>query len=192
MFNFFLMNEKLFTLKFLCKFSFLNKYLNCELNYHDQKIQTNTCAQHTETLESCFDLIRSYQQCIPWSPTLEIEPTTRECRAETLPLSRQFTLHTCDAKPFNSQYDSSTQKKKENVHLYPCPWGYNNYADAYFKSSWEDLALEVTMSSVKITDVTCKTHSDYLAAQFPWLVVWHYLRAMWIGSLVVEFQLRIP
>ena len=21
--------------------------------------------------------------------------------------------------------------KKENIHLYPCPWGYNNYLDAY-------------------------------------------------------------
>ena len=49
--------------------------------------------------------------------------------------------------------------KNENVHLYPCPWGYNNYADAYFQSSWEDAALEVVVSSVKNTDVTCKTHS---------------------------------
>ena len=27
-----------------------------------------TCARHTETLDSCFDLFRSHQQCIPWSP----------------------------------------------------------------------------------------------------------------------------
>ena len=47
--------------------------------------------------------------------------------------------------------------KKENAH--PCPWGYNNYAGAYFQSSWEDMALEVTVSSVKSMDVTCKTHS---------------------------------
>ena len=43
---------------------------------------------------------------------------------------------------------------KENVHLLPCPWGYSNYADAYFQSSREDMALEVTVSSVKCTDVT--------------------------------------
>ena len=35
--------------------------------------------------------------------------------------------------------------------------GYNNYADAYLQSSWEDVAQEVTVSSVKSTDVTCKT-----------------------------------
>ena len=76
----------------------------------------NTCAWRTETLDSCFDLIKSHQQRIRWS------------------------------------------------------WGYNNYADAYFQSPWEDVALEMTVSSVKSTDVTCKTHSGWLAAQLPWLV----------------------
>ena len=33
------------------------------------------------TLKSCFDLTRSQQHCIPWSPPLEIEPTTTECRS---------------------------------------------------------------------------------------------------------------
>ena len=60
--------------------------------------------------------------------------------------------------------------KKENLHLHPCPWSYDNYADPYFQSSWEDAVLEVTVSSVKNTDVTCKTHSGWLAAQLPWLV----------------------
>ena len=32
-------------------------------------------------LNSCFDLIRSHQQCTPWSPPLEIEPTTTVCRS---------------------------------------------------------------------------------------------------------------
>ena len=35
------------------------------------------------TLNSCFDLIGSHQQCIPWSPPLEIEPATSECRNRT-------------------------------------------------------------------------------------------------------------
>ena len=57
-----------------------------------------TCMQLTETLDCCFDLIRSHQQCIPWSLPLEIEPATRECRAETLPMSPQSTLYTSDTK----------------------------------------------------------------------------------------------
>ena len=32
-------------------------------------------------LNNCFDLIRSFQQCTPWSPPLEIEPTTTVCRS---------------------------------------------------------------------------------------------------------------
>ena len=50
----------------------------------------NTYAQHTEALNSCFDLIRSHQQCIPWSLPLEIEPATTDCSAESLQLSHQF------------------------------------------------------------------------------------------------------
>ena len=37
--------------------------------------KANTYAGHTETLDSCFEFIRSHQQYIPWSPPLEIEPT---------------------------------------------------------------------------------------------------------------------
>ena len=59
----------------------------------------------------------------------------------------------------NSIYNIIPLLKKENVHLFLCLWGYDNYADAYFQSSWEDVALEVTVSSVKSTDVTYKTHS---------------------------------
>ena len=47
----------------------------------------NTCAWHTETLDSCFDFIRSHQQSKPWSAPLEIQPATTEYRAETLLLS---------------------------------------------------------------------------------------------------------
>ena len=58
----------------------------------------NTYAQHTETLDSFFDLIRSHQQCIPWFPPLEIELATTDCRAETLQLSHQTILHLSDAE----------------------------------------------------------------------------------------------
>ena len=60
--------------------------------------------------------------------------------------------------------------KKENVYLYHCHWGYNNYVDAYFQFAWEDMALEVTVYSVKIMDITCKTNSAELEAELPWLV----------------------
>ena len=45
--------------------------------------------------------------------------------------------------------------KKEKCIPNPCPWGYNNYVDAHFQTSREDVALEVTASSVKSTNLTC-------------------------------------
>ena len=159
-----------------------------------------------EPLDSCFDLIRSHQQCLPWSSPLKIESVTTECRAETLPLSYQSALQTSDAKLTshgerlvweivvytankfetavqwfrmshagicrisghgNSLYNIIPLLKKENVHLFPCPWGYNNYTDTYFQSSWEDVPLEMTVSSVKGKDVTYKTHSALMTAQLP-------------------------
>ena len=63
------------------------------------KNPANTCVWHMETLDGCFDLIKSHQQCIPWSPPLEIKPATTECRAETLQLSHQSTSYTSDAQP---------------------------------------------------------------------------------------------
>ena len=58
----------------------------------------------------------------------------------------------CDKSMFNHKL------KQENVYLFPCPWGNNNYVDAYFQSSWEDMAKDVTMSSIKSTDITYKIH----------------------------------
>ena len=58
----------------------------------------NTYAQHRETLDCYFDLIRSHQQCIPWSPPLEIELATINYRAETLQLSQLIISPTRDAK----------------------------------------------------------------------------------------------
>ena len=48
----------------------------------------------------------------------------------------------------NSIYNIIPQLKKENIHLFPCPWGYD-YADTYLQSSSEDVALEVTEPSVR-------------------------------------------
>ena len=56
------------------------------------------CKQHTEPRDSFLDLIRSHQQCMLWSPPLEIEPEITECKAKTLPLSYGSTSHTGDDK----------------------------------------------------------------------------------------------
>ena len=42
----------------------------------------STYAPHTETLDSWFDHIRFYQQCIPWFPQLEIELATTESKRQ--------------------------------------------------------------------------------------------------------------
>ena len=101
----------------LSTFSFLSRgiILWIELPWPENPV--NTYAWHKETLDSCFDPIRFHQQYILWSPPLEIEPVTSDCRAETLQLSHHSILHTFDAKL---------------TSLYPCPWGHNNYADVYF------------------------------------------------------------
>ena len=53
---------------------------------------------HTEPPFSCVDLIRPHEQCISWSPSLEIEPNTTKYRAKTLLLSYWSTSHTKDTK----------------------------------------------------------------------------------------------
>ena len=70
--------------------SFLSKgiILWIELPWSENLL--NTYTRHTEGLASCFDLIRSHQQCIPWSPPLDNEPATTDCRAENLQLSQMM------------------------------------------------------------------------------------------------------
>ena len=110
------------------------------------------------TRNECFDLIRSHQLYIPISPLLEIEPATTECRAEPLPLNYWSPSLTGFSGNGNLIYDIIPLLKKEKVHLFLCPWGYD-YVDAYLQSSWEDVTPEVTVSSVKSTDVTYKIPS---------------------------------
>ena len=88
------------------------------------------------------------------------------CWWDLIRLKQLSSVSVCHAQMFtgfsshgNSIHNIIPLLKKENIDLYPCPWGHNNYMDAYFRSSWEDMALEVTVSSVKSTDITCKTHS---------------------------------
>ena len=58
------------------KFSYTHLFsLWIELSWSENP--ANTYTWHTETLDNCFVLIRS-QQCIPWSPPLEIEPAKRK------------------------------------------------------------------------------------------------------------------
>ena len=52
--------------------------------YYHRITMTRKSGKHRHAtyraLNSCFDLIRSHQQCTPWSPPPEIEPTTTVCR----------------------------------------------------------------------------------------------------------------
>ena len=76
----------------------------------------------------------------------------------------------CNVRPYSLQRIGSPpgpHLKKENVHLFPSPWG-NNYVDAYLQSSREDMTLEMTKSFVKSTDV--QGTSALLTTQLPWLV----------------------
>ena len=59
---------------FLLKYIYNFKYRNW--SYNNWNHQTLTC----DIRNSCSDLKRSHKQCIPWSPSLEIEPTTTRCR----------------------------------------------------------------------------------------------------------------
>ena len=70
---------------------------------------------------------------LSWVITLQIELPWPENRANT----------------GNSIYNIIPFLKKENVHLFPCPWGYD-YVDAFVQSSWEDVALVVTVSTVNV------------------------------------------
>ena len=69
---------------------------------HDWITITRKSGEHLRmtngTVDSCFNLIRSHQLYIPWSPPPEIEPVTKDCSAEKLQLSPQFISHTSDAK----------------------------------------------------------------------------------------------
>ena len=62
------------------------------------------CGWHKEPLDSCFNLIRSYQQCISWSPLMEIEPVI------------QFMIYNLPVIQFIN-YNSSVQKT-EKIYVY--------------------------------------------------------------------------
>ena len=93
------------------------------------------------------------------------------CSSNSLPANVVFSLFTllfiCQAQVFagfsshgNWIYNIiPLLNKKENLHLFSCPWDYNNFLDAYSQYSWEDVVLKITMSSIKSTDVAYKTHS---------------------------------
>ena len=76
----------------------------------------NTYARHPETLDSGFDLIRSHQECIPWSPPLDIEPATTDGRAETLQLSQS---------PYRTQWRKLTSHR-------------------IWEANWHDRVIQVT------------------------------------------------
>ena len=70
--------------------------LSMEIELPWPENQVNTYARHTEILDSCFDLIRSHQLCIHWSPPLEIETATTDCKAAQLPWLVNLASLVCD------------------------------------------------------------------------------------------------
>ena len=72
-------------------------FLSIGINIVNWMTTTRKSVEHLRTLygNSCTDLIRSHQQCIPSSPPLDIEPATTDCSAETL---QQFISHIRHAK----------------------------------------------------------------------------------------------
>ena len=66
-------------------FSFLSRGIILWIELPWPENPANIYARRMETLDSCFDLIRSLQQCIPWSLLLD---RTSDHRAKTLPLSQ--------------------------------------------------------------------------------------------------------
>ena len=71
-------NVSLMGRKYNYNYEWRNWYIKLEITL-TRKSGTHLHAIHG-ALNSCFDLIRSHQQSRPWSPPLEIEPTTPECR----------------------------------------------------------------------------------------------------------------
>ena len=79
---------------YLCIYIIMNGYIKLEITM-TRKSGTRLHVTY-RALNSCFDLIRSHQQCTPWSPPLDIEPQYAE--AETLPLCHWFMPCIIDTK----------------------------------------------------------------------------------------------
>ena len=122
----------------LVHFSFLSRgfILWIELPCPENLANTNTW--YTETLDSCFDLIKSHQQCIPWYMYIYIYMHLYPC-PWSIYIYIYIYIYT-------------------HIHLYPCPWSYNDYVDAHFYPLGKTWPWR-WLSSVKSTDVTCKTYS---------------------------------
>ena len=76
-------------------FSFLSRGIILWIELPWPENPANTYAWHTGILDSCFDLIRSHQHCLPWSPPLEIEPATTDCKDDSVV---DITVYTADEK----------------------------------------------------------------------------------------------
>ena len=98
-------------------------------------------------LNSCFDLIRSYQQCTPWSPPLEIEPTTTVCR------SRNSTTGPSVHATYKRSELTSHAKLRHHID-----------------QTWEDVALEVVVFYVREICTLRDTLDQKWLHNLTWLV----------------------
>ena len=60
---------RVITAMYGAEFSFLSRWITLWIELLWPEKPANTYARHTETLDSCFGLIRSHHQCIPWPPS---------------------------------------------------------------------------------------------------------------------------
>ena len=85
--NILCVQESFNTLLLFIKTQKIGISFSSELNYHDQKIRQTIARDIRKHWTAILTLLGLISSVIPWSPPLEIKPATRECRAETLPLS---------------------------------------------------------------------------------------------------------
>ena len=123
----------------------------------------NTYVRHTETLDSCFDFIRSHQLCIPWSPPLEIKPAIKDCRAKTLQLSKQSICW----------WDLIRSKQLSSV------------ASHFHESVTVLFSLQRAVLSHHMTYTSCPANYSLpkLSQKFPFLKVWFFSYKTTWGAL---------
>ena len=155
---------------------------------------------HTETLDCLFDLIRSHQRFISWSPSLEIEPATTDCRAETLQLSISpcrtqvtpnqlvmviaqpinlnvsFKLHLYSLQGTRSPPGPRLLSRIGNTH----PINYYNLKDKdidlHFFKKWRALTSHLKKKLISNNSLTYLSLSIYLSIYFTYLSIYLHVR----------------
>ena len=150
----------------------------------------NTCVRHTETLDSCFDLIRSSQQCVPWSPPLDTKRETTGCRFKTLSLRRKFTWHTREsnqlvmviARPINLNVSCKLHPHSLQRTRSPpeprLPRGIGNtYPRNYYNFKGKDIDVYIGIELFLTIKLCTYAKRNCLQQNwsFAWKRIWHWI-----------------